>query len=105
MIDISTIQPIIIAAIGSAAVAYYWYINNQIDPTKPTSPGYRIKAVLPTVIVGALIGALSVLFGIEPLTDANVVVQMGQYGLITSVVDTGLKTISRYFEARESGEE
>jgi hypothetical protein len=94
---INLVLPILYAAVGSAAVAYYWFVNNQIDPTKPTSPGYRLKKVLPTIIVGAAIGALSVITGIEPLTESNIAVQMVSYGLITSLVDTGLKTVCRYF--------
>ena len=99
--DITAFQPVINAAIGSAVVAYYWYINNQIDPTKPTQPGYRIRKAIPTVIVGTAIGAASVLLGIEPLTNANVAAQMVTYGLITSAVDTGIKTVYRYFSIQE----
>jgi len=98
--DISTVTPVINAAIGSAVIAYYWYINNQIDPTKETQPGYRLKKALPTVIVGTGIGALSVFANIEPLTTANVGVQMASYGLITSVVDTGLKTVWRWIQSK-----
>ena len=96
MIDVSTVQPVISAAIGSAVVAYYWYINNQVDPTKPSNKFDPVK-LAPAVITGSIIGGLSVLFGVEPLTNQNVAVQMVSYGLITSVIETGIKTIVRYF--------
>jgi hypothetical protein len=96
--DISTIQPVFIAAFGSAVVSYYWYINNQIDPTKP-SEKFNFGKVAPAVLTGAIIGALSVIIGFEPLTDANVGVQMVAFGLLTSVIETGMKTFSRWFNS------
>lgn len=100
MTDAAAITPVINAAIGSAIVAYYWYINNQIDPTKP-SEKFNLMKILPTTITGAIIGILSVVMGIEPLTSQNAAVQMAAYGLVTSVVETGLKTIVRFLNRQE----
>jgi hypothetical protein len=94
MTDLSVIQPIVSAAIGSGAVAFYWYVNNQADPTKPSAKFDPVKLV-PAVVTGMGIGVLSVVAGFEPLTQANVAVQMGAYGLITAVIETGMKTIWR----------
>ena len=94
---LTSILTVIYAMLGSAAAAYYWWKNNQVDPTKPTDAGYKIKKALPTVLVGACIGIASVIWGVEPVTGINAAIMMAQYGLVTSVVDTGLKTICRYF--------
>jgi len=89
------IEPIITAAIGSAAVAFYWYLNQTADPTKPTER-FLPEKIAPTIIVGIIIGIMSVVAGWEPLTEANVATQMITYGLLTSAVETGLKTIYRW---------
>jgi hypothetical protein len=94
MTDLSVIQPIVSAAIGSGAVAFYWYMNNQADPTKPSAQ-FDPEKLLPAVLTGIGIGVLSVVAGFEPLTEANVAVQMTAYGLITAVIETGLKTVWR----------
>jgi hypothetical protein len=98
--DVTTLTPIFSAAIGSAIVGLYWFVTNNVDPTKPTESFDAVKLMV-TVIIGAALGALSVageglgITGIQALTSQNVATQMAAYGFIASAVETAIKTITR----------
>lgn len=98
--DAATLTPVINAAIGSAIVGLYWYVNTYVDPTKPTESFDLVKFGV-TIGLGLILGVLSVvgeswgITGIQALTGQNVVTQMAAYGLITSAVETVIKTVTR----------
>jgi hypothetical protein len=93
---IENLQPILIAAIAGIVYSVIWWSTKNIDPTKP-SPAFDVKKMAATAILGALIGAASVILGF-PLTEMSLGEQLATMGAVTAVVEQILTTAINYFK-------
>ncbi len=82
---IETLQPLISAIAASVVYSLIWYSAKVVDPNK-TTPAYDPKQLLATVIVGAVIGAISIASGLT-LDQQSFEVQIGTYGFLIAVVE------------------
>lgn len=86
-------QPLF-SAVGAAGLySLLWYGRQVVDPTKP-SPDFDIIKLLSTVLVGGVIGAVSILSGIQ-LTQTSLENQLLSYGFLIAVVEQVGKSIYR----------
>jgi len=92
---IETIQPILIAVGGSLIYSLLWYSRQVIDPTKET-PEFKPWKLVSTLVVGACIGLVSVLSGID-ITQAGIEAQLASYGFLVAVVEQVGKALYRNF--------
>jgi len=92
---IETIQPILIAVGGSLIYSLLWYSRQVIDPTKET-PKFEPWKLVSTLVVGACIGLVSVLSGID-ITQAGIEAQLVSYGFLVAAVEQVGKALYRNF--------
>ena len=92
---IETIQPILIAVGGSLIYSLLWYSRQVIDPTKET-PEFEPWKLVSTLVVGACIGLVSVLSGID-ITQAGIEAQLASYGFLVAAVEQVGKALYRNF--------
>ena len=92
---IETIQPILIAVGGSLIYSLLWYSRQVIDPTKET-PDFKPWKLVSTLVVGACIGLVSVISGVD-ITQAGIEAQLTSYGFLVAVVEQVGKALYRNF--------
>ena len=92
---IETIQPIILAVIGALIYSLLWYSRQVVDPTKET-PKFEPWKLVSTLVVGACIGLVSVLSGID-ITQAGIEAQLASYGFLVAAVEQVGKALYRNF--------
>lgn len=92
---IETIQPIILAVIGALIYSLLWYSRQVVDPTKET-PEFKPWKLVSTLVVGACIGLVSVLSGID-ITQAGIEAQLTSYGFLVAAVEQVGKALYRNF--------
>lgn len=92
---IETIQPILIAVGGALIYSLLWYSRLVIDPTKET-PEFEPWKLVSTLVVGACIGLVSVLSGID-ITQAGIEAQLASYGFLVAAVEQVGKALYRNF--------
>ena len=92
---IETIQPILIAVGGSLIYSLLWYSRQVVDPTKET-PEFEPWKLVSTLVVGACIGLVSVLSGID-ITQAGIEAQLASYGFLVAAVEQVGKALYRNF--------
>ena len=90
---IETIQPIILAVIGALIYSLLWYSRQVVDPTKET-PEFEPWKLVSTLVVGACIGLVSVLSGVD-ITQAGIEAQLASYGFLVAVVEQVGKAVYR----------
>ena len=96
---IETIQPILIAVGGSLIYSLLWYSRQVIDPTKET-PEFNPWKMGATLVVGACIGLVSVLSGID-ITQAGIEAQLASYGFLVAAVEQVGKAVYRNLTQEE----
>ena len=97
---IENLQPILFAALSGIAYSLYWYLNKVADPTDPT----KVKDLDPypivaTIIVGAAVGAYSVVSGGE-LTQVSIEIQLASYGALIAGIERAGKTVVRIAKSK-----
>lgn len=92
-------QPFFISIGAAVLYSLLWYCRKVVDPTKPT-PEYNLWELGSTILVGAVIGGLSVLSGLE-LTQVGLETQLAAYGFVIAAVEQVGKAIVRNFTDEE----
>ncbi len=92
---IETIQPILIAVGGALIYSLLWYSRQVIDPTKET-PKFDPWKMGATLVIGACIGLVSVITGIE-ISQAGIEAQLTSYGFLIAAVEQVGKALYRNF--------
>ena len=93
---IELLYPVFQAGLGAAAYSLVWYSREVMDPSKET-PEFEPFKLLATVIIGAIIGALAVLSGVE-MTQELVLEQIAVYGFLVYVVEQLGKSLWRQID-------
>lgn len=90
---IETFLPIFVAVGGSLIYSLLWYSRQVIDPTKET-PKFDPWKMGATLVIGACIGLVSVITGIE-ISQAGIEAQLTSYGFLVAVVEQVGRAIYR----------
>jgi len=86
-------QPVIVAVAAALLYSLLWFSRQVVDPTKET-PKFDPWKMGATLVVGACIGLVSVITGIE-ITQAGFEAQLTSYGFLVAVVEQVGRAIYR----------
>jgi uncharacterized membrane protein YfcA len=86
-------QPVIVAVAAALLYSLLWFSRQVVDPTKET-PKFDPWKMGATLVVGACIGLVSVITGIE-ISQAGIEAQLTSYGFLVAVVEQVGRAIYR----------
>ena len=86
-------QPVIVAVAAALLYSLLWFSRQVVDPTKET-PQFDPWKMGATLVIGACIGLVSVISGIE-ITQAGIEAQLTSYGFLVAVVEQVGRAIYR----------
>ena len=86
-------QPVIVAVAAALLYSLLWFSRQVVDPTKET-PEFDPWKMGATLVIGACIGLVSVITGIE-ITQAGIEAQLTSYGFLVAVVEQVGRAIYR----------
>ncbi len=86
-------QSVIVAVAAALLYSLLWFSRQVVDPTKET-PKFDPWKMGATLVVGACIGLVSVISGIE-ISQAGIEAQLTSYGFLVAVVEQVGKAIYR----------
>lgn len=86
-------QPVIVAVAAALLYSLLWFSRQVVDPTKET-PKFDPWKMGATLVIGACIGLVSVITGIE-ITQAGIEAQLTSYGFLVAVVEQVGRAIYR----------
>ena len=86
-------QSVIVAVAAALLYSLLWFSRQVVDPTKetPKSDPWKMGA---TLVIGACIGLVSVISGIE-ISQAGIEAQLTSYGFLVAVVEQVGRAIYR----------
>ena len=88
-------QPVIVAVAAALLYSLLWFSRQVVDPTKET-PKFDPWKMGATLVIGACIGLVSVISGIE-ITQAGIEAQLTSYGFLIAAVEQVGKALYRNF--------
>ena len=86
-------QSVIVAVAAALLYSLLWFSRQVVDPTKET-PKFDPWKMGETLVIGACIGLVSVISGIE-ITQAGIEAQLTSYGFLVAVVEQVGRAIYR----------
>ena len=86
-------QPVIVAVAAALLYSLLWFSRQVVDPTKET-PKFDPWKMGATLVIGACIGLVSVITGIE-ISQAGIEAQLTSYGFLVAVVEQVGRSIYR----------
>ena len=86
-------QSVIVAVAAALLYSLLWFSRQVVDPTKET-PQFDPWKMGATLVIGACIGLVSVISGIE-ITQAGIEAQLTSYGFLVAVVEQVGRAIYR----------
>ena len=86
-------QPVIVAVAAALLYSLLWFSRQVVDPTKET-PKFDPWKMGATLVIGACIGLVSVISGIE-ISQAGIEAQLTSYGFLVAVVEQVGRAIYR----------
>ena len=86
-------QQVIVAVAAALLYSLLWFSRQVVDPTKET-PKFDPWKMGATLVIGACIGLVSVISGIE-ITQAGIEAQLTSYGFLVAVVEQVGRAIYR----------
>lgn len=86
-------QPVIVAVAAALLYSLLWFSRQVVDPTKET-PQFDPWKMGATLVIGACIGLVSVISGIE-ISQAGIEAQLTSYGFLVAVVEQVGRAIYR----------
>lgn len=86
-------QSVIVAVAAALLYSLLWFSRQVVDPTKET-PKFDPWKMGATLVIGACIGLVSVISGIE-ITQAGIEAQLTSYGFLVAVVEQVGRAIYR----------
>ena len=86
-------QQVIVAVAAALLYSLLWFSRQVVDPTKET-PKFDPWKMGETLVIGACIGLVSVISGIE-ITQAGIEAQLTSYGFLVAVVEQVGRAIYR----------
>ena len=88
-------QSVIVAVAAASLYSLLWFSRQVVDPTKET-PKFDPWKMGATLVIGACIGLVSVITGIE-ISQAGIEAQLTSYGFLVAVVEQVGKALYRNF--------
>lgn len=82
---------IVYGAVAGAVFALLGYLKQK---PLPEGQEFDIMKALPTVVLGMVVGGMLAAAG-TPVSEENVIVQVGVYGFATVVIEYFIKTVLR----------
>lgn len=86
-------QSVIVAVAAALLYSLLWFSRQVVDPTKET-PQFDPWKMGATLVIGACIGLVSVISGIE-ISQAGIEAQLTSYGFLVAVVEQVGRAIYR----------
>ena len=86
-------QSVIVAVAAALLYSLLWFSRQVVDPTKET-PKFDPWKMGATLVIGACIGLVSVISGIE-ISQAGIETQLTSYGFLVAVVEQVGRAIYR----------